>query len=61
MQEDYPDIWSLKKNKLDIAEFTRCLRVCWWSIDQSEIDRLIDSMRRRLTAVKEAGGWYTKY
>jgi hypothetical protein len=61
MKQDYPDIWLLKKNQLDIAEFTRCLRACWWSIDQAQVDRLIDSMPKRLAAVKKAKGWYTKY
>ena len=61
MKQQYPDIWLLKKNQLDVAEFTRCLRVCWWLIDQAQIDQLINSMPRRLAAVKKAKGWYTKY
>jgi hypothetical protein len=61
MKQIYPDIWLLKKNQLDIAEFTRYLKECWWSIDQAQVDRLIDSMPKRLAAVKKAKGWYTKY
>ena len=61
MKQLYPDIWLLKKNQVDVAEFTRCLQACWWAISQDEIDRLIDSMPRRLAAVKKARGWYTKY
>ena len=61
MKQQYPDIWLLKKNQLDITEFTRCLRVCWWLIDQAQVDRLIDSIPKRLAAVKKARGWYTKY
>ena len=61
VKEKYPDLWELKKNKLDIAEFTRVLQECWWAIDQAEIDRLIGSLPRRLAAVKKARGWYTRY
>ena len=61
MKKMFPDIWELKKNELNIAEFTRCLRAAWWAIDQGWIDRLIDTMPNRLRAVKKARGWYTKY
>jgi len=61
MKEMFPDIWELKKNELNIAEFTRCLRLTWWKIDQGWINRLIDTMPNRLRAVKKARSWYTKY
>lgn len=57
----FPDLWELKKNVLNIERFTECLRTAWWSIEQDWIDRLIDSLPRRLAAVKKARGWYTKY
>jgi hypothetical protein len=61
IKELYPDVWELKKNTLDIAEFTRILQEVWWKIDQADIDNLIQSLPRRLAAVKKARGWYTKY
>jgi hypothetical protein len=61
MRQDYPEIWALKKNKVDVEEFTRCLKACWWAIDQAMIDKLIGSIEKRLLAVKKARGWYTKY
>ncbi|KAK3897501.1 cfc5a8f4-dac1-4dd6-82b6-ad4bda0bf72b [Staphylotrichum tortipilum] len=61
MKEQYPDVWHLKKNKVDVDRFVHCLEECWEGIEQAEIDRLIDSMPRRLAAVKAARGWYTKY
>ncbi|KAK4247890.1 hypothetical protein C7999DRAFT_40877 [Corynascus novoguineensis] len=61
MKQEHPTIWLLKKNQLDMVEFVKCLRTCWWSIDQAQIDQLINSMRKRLAAVKKARGWYTKY
>ena len=61
IKELYPDIWELKKNQINIGEFTRVLQEMWEKIDQADIDRLIESMPRRLAAVKKARGWYTKY
>lgn len=61
LKKYHPDLFELKKNKLDIAEFTHCVRQEWWAIEQVEIDRLIDSMPRRLAAVRKVRGWYTKY
>lgn len=61
LRKMFPDLWELKKNALDIEEFKEKLRAAWRAIDQALIDRLIDSMPRRLAAVKKARGWYTKY
>ena len=61
MQRLFPNIWNLKKNRLDIAKFQRLLQAAWEAIDQGDINRLIGSMERRLQAVKRARGWYTKY
>lgn len=52
---------ELKQNELNISLFKEKLKAAWWAVEQSEIDRLIDSMPRRLRAVKRAQGWYTKY
>src|SRR5690606_20885409 len=61
MKRMFPNLWNLKKNEVDIEEFKRCIRLAWWDISQEYIDSLIDSMPRRLKAVKKARGWYTKY
>lgn len=57
----FPDLWELKRNKLDIQEFTRYLTLAWEAIPQGLIDKLVDSIPTRLRAVKKARGWYTKY
>lgn len=57
----FPDLWELKKNELNIEEFKEKLKAVWWAIEQADIDKLIDSLPRRLAAVKKARGWYTKY
>ena len=61
LRKIFPNLWELKKNVLDIEEFKEKLRAAWRAIDQTLINRLIDSMPRRLAAVKKARGWYTKY
>ena len=33
----------------------------WANISQAHLDSLIESMPRRVEAVVEAQGWYTKY
>ena len=57
----YPQLCTLQRNKLDIAEFKDCLQKAWNSIEQDKIRVLIESMPRRLAACISARGWYTKY
>ena len=57
----YPDLYTLKDNELDRAEFERMVRTAWWAIPQAKIDKLVKSMPRRLRAIYRAKGWYTKY
>ena len=57
----FPYLFDLKQNLADIEEFKECLQKAWATITQEEIRDLIDSMPRRLAAVIEAKGWYTKY
>ena len=39
----------------------RILPHAWESIDETFLQRLIDSMPRRIQAVIDADGWYTRY
>jgi len=57
----FPDLWTLKRNELDIEYFKHCVRKAWEAIPDSLITKLMDSMGRRLKAVKKARGGYTKY
>jgi hypothetical protein len=57
----FPELFILRKNNADIAEFTECLQKAWAAITQDEIRAIIESLPRRLRAVRDAGGWYTKY
>lgn len=57
----FPNLYELKKNKLDIEEFKGYLEVAWNAIPQEKIDKIILSMPRRVAALRKARGWYTKY
>lgn len=61
LHRNRPDLCYLQDNKLDWAEFERELQKAWREVPQPYIDDLIDSMARRLEAVRLAKGWYTKY
>jgi transposase len=59
--ELFPDLQNLKKNEVDIEEFKRTAQVAWRALDQDLIRKLIQSLPRRLKAVRKARGSYTKY
>lgn len=59
--ELYPELADYGRSKIDWTRFKKALQGAWDALDQEVIDRLIDSMPRRLAAVRKAKGWYTKY
>ena len=59
--ELYSELADYGRSKIDWTRFRKALQGGWNSLDQDVIDRLIDSMPRRLAAVRKAKGWYTKY
>jgi hypothetical protein len=61
LRRDFPDLHLLSNNDANIAKVEAALKVAWDRVPQALIDRLIDSMPRRLRAVVRANGWYTKY
>ena len=61
LYRDFPDLHLLKNNKENITVVEGALKVAWERVPQALIDRLIDSMPRRMEAVVRARGWYTKY
>lgn len=56
-----PNLHLLKDNEADKALFNKKLKEAWWLVPQSFIDDLMDSVPRRVEAMYQAGGWYTKY
>ena len=61
LHKQHPEIHLLKKNREDIDILKGWIREAWLAVPQALIDRLIESMPRRLAALKKAKGWYTKY
>ena len=57
----FPELQELKNNEASIARLKCCLKTAWEEIPQELIQKLIDSLPRRLTAVIRARGYYTKY
>ena len=61
LRTDFPGLHTLKNNSQNIAKVEDALKVAWERVPQALIDKLVDSMPRRLAAVRKAKGWYTKY
>ena len=61
LRREFPGLSALKRNDENIQRVEEALRVAWERVPQALIDRLIESMPRRLQAVIDAKGWYTKY
>lgn len=59
--ELYPQLAERGRSNMDWDQFLTALEVAWNSIDQGKIDSFIQSLPRRIAAVKKAKGWYTKY
>ncbi|KJZ74903.1 hypothetical protein HIM_05634 [Hirsutella minnesotensis 3608] len=59
--EMFPWVFELQRNCTDFGVFKECLQKAWATITQEEIRAYIDSLPRRLAAVRTAKGWYTKY
>ena len=59
--KDFPGLYLLKNNEVNRAKVAEALRIAWEKVPQELIDRLIDSMPRRMAAVRKAKGWYTRY
>lgn len=57
----FPHLRELNNNEVSRAELKRCMKEAWAAIPQSLIQRLIESLPRRLEAVIRARGYYTKY
>ncbi len=57
----FPRLFTLRKNQADIAVFKECLYTAQEAVSQDDIRRVISSLPRRLRAVQDANGFYTKY
>jgi hypothetical protein len=56
-----PGLQALPKNQASLNLLIKTAQSVWEAIEQETINHLVDSMPRRIQAVLNAKGWYTKY
>jgi len=61
IMEQYPKLAEMPKNDTVIEALIKAAVIVWDEIKEEVLDKLLLSMVRRLEAVIEADGWYTKY
>ncbi|KAI0993865.1 hypothetical protein K3495_g14319 [Podosphaera aphanis] len=60
IQFKYPDLGEGRQRSQD--ELRDIVKKSWdWAVDENDLERLIESMSRRIKSVYKAGGGYTKY
>lgn len=57
----FPELVTIPKNIASYEALVRAAITVWDDLEKKVLDRLMDSMVRRLQAVIDAKGWYTKY
>ena len=57
----YPELERAPDTAATLDLLIRAAKEAWQSIDEDILDRLAVGMSRRVAAVLEAKGWYTKY
>jgi transposase len=58
---NYPELLDMPKNDRTKQRLVEAAIDMWESLEEDLLRSLVKSMTRRLEAVIEAGGWYTKY
>ncbi len=59
--ERYPELSVAPKNNTSLQRLCEAATEIWEEMADELLEKLIESMPRRLTAVEAANGWYTKY
>lgn len=57
----YPELSTMKKNSTSLEALRKAAEVVWEGLEEEVLERLILSMPRRLEAIVESKGWYSKY
>ena len=62
LHRQYPDTFNLRGSPNVVkAKLRERLMEIWWKIGENVLTNLVDSMPRRVKALIDARGWYTKY
>lgn len=57
----HPEFIKLGRSQADTKKMKTWIKEAWDALDQGLVEKLTQSMERRLLAVRRAKGWYTKY
>ena len=57
----YPDLADLPKNQDSLDRLIKAATELWNGLEDDMLGKLISGMQKRMRAVVEANGWYTKY
>jgi hypothetical protein len=57
----HPELSNIEKSEAAILAMSRAIIKAWKAMSQEYLDKLIECMFKRVTALKKAKGWHTKY
>lgn len=57
----YPELSTMSKNEETLRKLCEAAVIVWHDFEIELVNRLIESVPRRVEAIYKAGGWYTKY
>ena len=61
LHQRYPELIEMGKSETDLLALRTAIIDAWEAISQTWLDHLIDSMPRRVEAIRKKKGWHTKY
>lgn len=61
LKRDFTALYRLGNSEGAFEESKSALNAAWVEIPQEKIDSLVDSVPRRVAALRSARGWYTRY
>jgi transposase len=57
----YPDLAGMPKNNTSKQRLVEAAVAMWEDLEDDLLKKLVETVPRRLQAVTDAQGWYTKY
>lgn len=57
----HPELATMGNGEEAMAHLIRCAKEAWEFLKDELLNKLALGMQKRVTAIKEANGWYTKY
>jgi len=61
IHQRHPELIDMGKSEADLLALSAAIIDAWDAIPQTWLNNLIDSMPRRVEAVRKKKGWHTKY